>query len=215
MCNYFGRYIFMCIFVPTKTNKMIHSVRNHEAGQQTSDCSVRTLWSLSGKTYEECLEILRSVGRRDNCGAYSFQIRDAYKCIGATWTSLYSKKPTFNQWYKSADHSKNYAVIVRGHIFAVRKGVVYGNDNDSKRLRARVCEFAEVQEFEAPAMKSSDDIIKEQRRDQIKRQKNRALNYASIYGYAEVGGKRIVARHYASSKAFEKAVDNAVRKITK
>lgn len=126
-------------------------VHNEREGQQQNDCSVRAMWSLSGKTYNECLEILRSAGRKDNDGIRAYQLRDAFKAIGATWAHFPYKKPTFNQWYKEhADHSKNYAVIVKGHIFAVRKGVVYGNRDDAKRLRARVVEFAEVDDYNAP-----------------------------------------------------------------
>lgn len=193
---------------------MIQSVRNIEKGQQWNDCSVRTLWSLSGKTYQECVEILRSAGRKDNEGVLGYHLEQAYKSIGAKWTAVW-ERPTFNQWYKQADHSKNYAIVVRGHVFAVRKGVVYGNYDDAKRLRARVRHVAEVQDFEAPVMKTEQEKAKEQKADTIKNAKNRALNYASVYGYAVVGGKRIVAKYYTSDKAFKKAIDNAVRKITK
>lgn len=194
---------------------MIQVVVNHESGQQRNDCSVRTLWSLSGRSYSECLEIMREAGRQDNRGAYVWNIEHAYKTIGAKWTNLWGKKPTFNQWYKTADHSKNYAVMVRGHIFAVRKGVVYGNESDASRLRARVSQFAEVKEFEAPAIQSVEDKAKDEKRETIKLAIEKAKDKAAVYGSVSIGGKKLVAKHYPSEKAFNKAIDNAVRNAYK
>lgn len=190
---------------------MIKLVNTIGKGQQWNDCSVRALMSLSGKSYDDSVELMRAAGRVDNQGARFHQVYDAYKCIKAEWTKLWDSKPTFNQWYKTADHSKNYAVIVKNHIFAVRKGVVYGNPDDHKRLRARVCEFAEVSEFEAPKIKTRKEILAEEKSAFIKRKKNLAKDYIKVYGHCEVNGKRIVKNYYANDKDLNKAIDNAVR----
>ena len=190
---------------------MIKLVNTIGKNQQWNDCSVRALMSLSGKTYEESVEIMRAVGRADNKGVKFGQVLEAYRCIQAKWTGLCNSKPTFNQWYKAADHSKNYAVIVRGHIFAVRKGVVYGNYDDHKRIRARVCQFAEVAEFEAPKIKTRKEVLAEEKSEFVKTRKEISLAYIRVYGKCNINGKHIVAKYYANDKDLKKAIDNAVR----
>jgi hypothetical protein len=111
--------------------------KERESKNEANDCTVRALASLIGLTYNQAHEIMRDKAARTNgFGTMGWLTTRAYESVGLT-EERFSNRPTFNQFMKS---NPNFTGIigVRGHVFTVKNGTVYGNWNDADRKRARV-----------------------------------------------------------------------------
>lgn len=105
---------------------------------EANDCTVRALATIKGLSYNEAHKIMAEKGGRVNRkGVISIMTTKAYATQGLEETNMYREQPTFNQFMKQNPNFTG-VVGVRGHVFTVRKGVVYGNWNDGERTRARV-----------------------------------------------------------------------------
>ena len=108
-----------------------------ESKNEANDCTVRALASLIDLAYDQAHEIMRDRAARQNGrGTMGWLTTRAYESVGLT-ENMFRNRPTFNQFIKS---NPNFTGIigVRGHVFTVKNGTVYGNCDDADRKRARV-----------------------------------------------------------------------------
>lgn len=106
-----------------------------DALSETNDCTVRALAAMMNISYEEAHDTMRRHGRKNRGGSFVSATARAYSEYGLTLRE--ENNPTFAQWLRANPRAKAI-VRVRGHVFTVKNGVVYGNNNDAARKRARV-----------------------------------------------------------------------------
>ena len=109
-----------------------------EARNETNDCTVRALASIKGISYDKAHAIMADkAGRQHRQGTVGFLTTKAYESQGLQETSTWKERPTFAKFMRN---NPNFTGVigVRGHVFTVKEGVVYGNWNDASRTRARV-----------------------------------------------------------------------------
>ena len=75
---------------------------------------------------------LRTTGK----GVNGFMLYKAYTSAGLKENYVW-ERPTVNQFLKKNTNFKG-VIMVRGHVFTVKDGTVYGNCDDADRKRARV-----------------------------------------------------------------------------
>lgn len=111
---------------------------DRRAKNETNDCTVRALATIKGLSYNEAHKIMaEKAGRVNRKGVIGFMTTEAYATQGLEEKDMYGEQPTFAAFMRN---NPNFTGIigVRGHVFTVRKGVVYGNWDDGERTRARV-----------------------------------------------------------------------------
>ena len=129
---------------------LVDTVKQYEAARiaknEENDCTVRALASLLDMTYDWAHNVMSDYAdRQHRRGTMGWLTTRAYEMAGLTENQL-SQRPTFNQFMKA---NKNFTGIVgvRGHVFTVKNGVVYGNWNDADRKRARVIKLYTLENF--------------------------------------------------------------------
>lgn len=112
--------------------------KERKTKNETNDCTVRALATIKDISYDEAHKIMADKGERQNRkGCLSFMTSIAYESQGLQKTEMWKEKPTFAKFIKN---NPNFTGVigVKGHVFTMKQGVVYGNWNDDKRTRARV-----------------------------------------------------------------------------
>ena len=124
------------------------------ARQETNDCVVRALAAMSGSTYDQAHSYAREVlGRKNGSGVRlgilkgniqkgmmgkSFtpvDVNTRYKCYG----EMVERQMTVGTFFKKASKKQTFLIVVKGHIFCMKEGVVVGgNYNDVAQLRKRI-----------------------------------------------------------------------------
>lgn len=137
---------------------MIPLVKNWDAGTkegitESNDCTVKAFMELKGISYKSARTFMHENNYRKPFEGMKFYVLKKMfaKHLKGRWTREYAGL-TFNQTYKKLDKDKNYGVVVIGHIFTVKKGVVYGNHNDNSK-RKRVQWVFELNDNEVDKMK--------------------------------------------------------------
>jgi hypothetical protein len=164
--SYVGKKIFFCSNFPTyicgmkqeipytKTSESIIGYSESElAKNETNDCVVRSFASAFEIPYDDAHKfVTQKFNRKEKQGVKFFNLRmDQMINRGETLNNRKFQKlsldilrslsksnnVTFNQFFKR-HQTGIYIIIVRGHAFTLKNGVVVGNVSDSKRLKARV-----------------------------------------------------------------------------
>lgn len=106
--------------------------------RENGDCAVRAIASGFGIAYNKVHDILAGFGRVTGNGTSLGQMKDAIIEIAGKDVECQKSGITVKQALKH--YSKgNFIVVVRGHAFSIKDGVIYGNGGyDSERMRARV-----------------------------------------------------------------------------
>ena len=124
------------------------------ARQETNDCVVRALAAMSESTYDQAHAYAREVlGRKNGSGVKFGVLKDniekgmmgksfipvdvntRYKCYG----EMVERQMTVGTFFKKASKTQTFLVVVKGHIFCMKEGVVVGgNYNDVAQLRKRI-----------------------------------------------------------------------------
>jgi hypothetical protein len=113
------------------------SMNNHstkwnkdDAGRTTSekrekrDCTVRALAICTGKSYEECIEIMAAVGRKKDRGVpFRMVAQKVARLSGAKFTQV-KRSGTLNSFIKRFPEGTFY-VTIKGHALAVKDGKVH------------------------------------------------------------------------------------------
>jgi hypothetical protein len=123
------------------------------AKSESNDCVVRSFASAFDMTYDESHKfVAEKLNRKDRNGVVFFTLKMASMIDrGETINNKkFEKLPldgmrmenksrfvTFNQFFKK--HKEGvYLIVVRGHAFTLKNGIVIGNTEDSTRLKARI-----------------------------------------------------------------------------
>ena len=126
---------------------------------ESNDCVVRSLASAFDMSYDTSHEfVFRKFGRKTRKGTALFTVKmdwmsqsgekinnKTFKLLSLDGLKSKLGKPrvSFNQFFK---HYKTgtYVLVVRGHAFTLKNGIVIGNDSDAKRLRAIIYKAYQV-----------------------------------------------------------------------
>jgi hypothetical protein len=123
------------------------------AKSESNDCVVRSFASAFDMSYDEAHKLAsEKFGRKNRKGVALFTMKmggmiDRGETIN---DKKFEKLPldgvrmenksrfvTFNQFFKK--HKKGvYLIVVRGHAFTLKNGIVIGNTEDATRLKARI-----------------------------------------------------------------------------
>lgn len=117
------------------------------AGER-NDCTVRALASAGEMRYSDAWSICKDFGRKTGRGMSVNEIRKMLKFnfIGVKYNAIQKRyvdgkreTTTLAKLLKDPRFQTGaHYVIVTGHAFAIKDGVVYGNSNDAGRTRAHV-----------------------------------------------------------------------------
>jgi hypothetical protein len=138
----------------TKTSESIIGYSESQiAKNETNDCVVRSVASAFEIPYDEAHKfVAKNFHRKNREGVRFFKFKMSniidkgvtvngkkFEMVPLDGLRLLnnSVNVTFNQFFKK-HQSGTYMIIVTGHAFTLKNGVVIGNNNDSKRLKARV-----------------------------------------------------------------------------
>lgn len=91
---------------------------------ESGDCTVKALAIAGQMPYKKAHAHLKSYGRMKHKGMSLGGVQIAYKGAGLELTPVDTEAKTINQFEQMADKTKVYLVLTRGHIVAVRHGVV-------------------------------------------------------------------------------------------
>ena len=116
---------------------------------EMNDCTVRALASAGEMRYKDAWHIAKESGRRTGRGMSLHQIEAMLKAnfIGVKYNRINKMKwvngkrvvTTLSSLLKDPRFQTGaHYVIVTGHAFAIKDGVVYGNSSDADRTRAHV-----------------------------------------------------------------------------
>ena len=108
-----------------------------------ADCTVRAFAVCMNCTYMEAEAYMaENLGRTNNKGVSAYSLLSHLRAIAKEIINKLTAKektPTYNQFKKSLmQENKTYYIIVKGHALAVKNGVIYGNESDSKISRKRL-----------------------------------------------------------------------------
>jgi hypothetical protein len=116
--------------------------------EERNDCTVRALASAGDMRYKDAWSIAQDFGRKTGRGMsindivkmlkFNF-IGVKYNSIKKTYVDGKKQVTTFAKLLKDPRFQTGaHYIIVTGHAFAIKDGVVYGNSNDGDRSRAHV-----------------------------------------------------------------------------
>jgi hypothetical protein len=101
-------------------NKQLKGISAPKHYEESNDCSVRALANVTGKTYEDCHELTRRLGRADNMPMDARNLASACMRVDG-------KIKIVNNALSQLRNGK-FIVIQRGHCFAYIDGVVVDTD---------------------------------------------------------------------------------------
>jgi hypothetical protein len=115
--------------------------KTSSSNQDKNDCTVRCLANLTDLTYDDAKELLASARKSDKRGASASSFVPLYRDLGirpvatfgttnqAVWMEhLFPNKfkgMTVNSFMQRCNKNRSYAIMVKGHIFAVVNGVIH------------------------------------------------------------------------------------------
>ena len=115
---------------------------------ERNDCTVRALASAGDMRYKDAWAICDEFGRKTGRGMSIADIKAMlkanfigvkYNAIKKGWVDGKRQVTTLSSLLKDPRFQTGaHYVIVTGHAFAIKDGVVYGNSNDADRTRAHV-----------------------------------------------------------------------------
>ena len=91
---------------------------------ESGDCTVKALAIAGQMPYKKAHAHLAKHGRKPRKGMTLEPLKQAYIDAGLMLTPVRTQAKTINQFEQMADKTKVYLVLTRGHIVAVRHGVV-------------------------------------------------------------------------------------------
>jgi hypothetical protein len=126
---------------------------------ESNDCVVRSLASAFDMSYDTSHEfVFRKFGRKTRKGTSLFTMKmdwmsqsgekinnKTFKLLSLDGlkSKLGKSRVSFNQFFKHYQ-TGTYVLVVRGHAFTLKNGIVIGNDSDAKRLRAIIYKAYQV-----------------------------------------------------------------------
>lgn len=92
--------------------------------REKRDCTVRALAICSGKSYDECLGIMASVGRKQNKGIpFRMVVHEVGSKSGLKFKEV-KRSGTLNSFLRKFPEG-TYYVTIKGHAMAVKDGMVH------------------------------------------------------------------------------------------
>lgn len=115
---------------------------------ESKDCAVRAIAIACGVDYNEAHLALNIAGRKNRSGTWDWQINDAIELLGKSYKYHFPTQPngcrytpkTIGKW---VDKNKTYIAKVRGHVLAVKGGVVVDWTNGRKHRIFQVWEIVQ------------------------------------------------------------------------
>lgn len=114
---------------------------------ENNDCAVRATAIALNQTYTETHAQYKAEGRKNNRGVKSYTVIDVCKkaYIGLSYATCYFLEkadwnrracPTISQVAKR-DYFKvgTHIIFVKGHVFTLKNGEIYGNPSDNGRAK--------------------------------------------------------------------------------
>jgi ABC-type bacteriocin/lantibiotic exporter with double-glycine peptidase domain len=92
--------------------------------RESGDCTVKALAIAGQMPYKKAHAHLAEHGRKPRKGMTLNPLKEAYEKAGLVLKQVMTGARTINQFEQRADKTKVYLVLTRGHIVAVRHGVV-------------------------------------------------------------------------------------------
>lgn len=112
--------------------------KQRRAFNEVGDCAVRAIAAGFNFDYNKVHDTLRGLGRRDGAGTRMFQMEKAINELAGKVVEMERVSMTVRQALNRFKKG-TYIVVVAGHAFTIKDGVIYGNGGyDSERMRARV-----------------------------------------------------------------------------
>lgn len=127
-----------------------------------NDCTVRCLANLTDLEYEDAKELMSPARKSDRRGSKAIDFVPIYEALGirpvatcgTTTQALLLRKlfhgvevgKTVHSFIEKCDKNKSFAVLVKGHIFAVVGGVIHDTLHYSTLRNMRVVAYFEKAE---------------------------------------------------------------------
>jgi AbrB family looped-hinge helix DNA binding protein len=92
--------------------------------REKRDCTVRALAVCSGKTYDECLDIMASVGRKKNKGIPFVMVAQQVASLAGIKLKQVKRSGTLTSFLRKFPQG-TYYVTIRGHAMAIKDGIVH------------------------------------------------------------------------------------------
>jgi len=105
---------------------------------ENGDCAVRAIAAGFDIAYNKVHDVLAGFGRYTGYGTSLFQMKDAINELAGREIKMEYAGMTVKQALRKYNKG-NFIVVVRGHAFSIKDGVVFGNGGyDAERMRARI-----------------------------------------------------------------------------
>lgn len=98
--------------------------RTDNPRREKRDCTVRALAICSGKSYDECLQIMASVGRKKDKGIPFVKVAQQVAALAGIKMKQVKRSGTLNSFLRKFPQG-TYYVTIKGHAMAIKDGMVH------------------------------------------------------------------------------------------